>query len=269
MVGKDAVSDVISAIALIVSAVAFFVTFIRGRHERAQNLRLRLDGVIKEMMSLTVENAKLFHEEGVKDRAYYEQVSGALTQHMTALAQEAIFLTKQIPRLVSSQHYQAIAFGSMVIGDALTARDSYQRAVVKAPSGIYKVLALRAYASFLFTQRQFEEGRNQFRLCELPGADTFSRYTNGVTYQDWAIVELNFANSPRDAEDCINKARTEFEGITVKSMREDSLNTLNLLWARATAQPVFRGAAPSAGPQLWPPSKPPPGQPPPGPPDAA
>jgi hypothetical protein len=40
---KDIASIVISAIALIVSSAAFFVSYVRGKRERQQNLRLQLD----------------------------------------------------------------------------------------------------------------------------------------------------------------------------------------------------------------------------------
>jgi len=48
-----------------------------------------------------------------------QTVSQALTQQMAVLVQQAIFLTKQIPKLVTSERCQTIGFGNNAIGDDL------------------------------------------------------------------------------------------------------------------------------------------------------
>ena len=229
--------DLISIAALLVSAAAFFVSFIRGKRERDQTLRLQLDDALAHIMSLAVDNAKLLHDEGAKDPEYYQNISQALNQQMAALVQQAIFLTRQIPNLVTSQHYQTIGFGSTAIGDSHTAGEFFHKAADLAPTGFYTVMALRTYAFYLFQQRRFEEGRAQYQLTfrELPGSDTVCRYTNGMTYQVWAFNELNLANNPGEAAACMEKARAEFNGIDVASIKENALRAIAPIEAQIAA----------------------------------
>lgn len=121
--------DLISGAALIVSAAAFLLSFIRGKRERDQTLRLQLDDALAHIMSLPVDNAKLVHDEGTKDPDYYQNISQALTQQMAALVQQAIFLTRQISKLVTSQHCQTIGFGAMSLETAIPVNSSSRQTI--------------------------------------------------------------------------------------------------------------------------------------------
>jgi hypothetical protein len=137
----------------------------------------------------------------------------------------------------------------MAIGDTLTAGEYFRGAVDLAPKGFYKVMALRTYDFYLFTQRRFDDAREQYRWAvrESSGADNFSRYTNGLTYQLWAFNELNLANSPKDAEACADRARNEFDGIDVKSIKDDALANLERLRTQISMGRVVLAAGPFAG----------------------
>jgi hypothetical protein len=54
--------------------------------------------ILKQIMSLAVDNAKFVHEQKGKDPEYAQQVSQGLNQQMGALVQEAMFLALKFRR---------------------------------------------------------------------------------------------------------------------------------------------------------------------------
>jgi len=101
----------------------------------------------------------------------------------------------------------------------------------------YRSLAVRSYANYLFPQRRFEEGRENFRkaISLLPGGDNVVRLTNGFTYQMWAWNELNNAASPKRAEELFERALNEFNGIDNDTVRRSALR--GLAAAKGSPQP--------------------------------
>jgi tetratricopeptide (TPR) repeat protein len=232
-------SDGISALAFVVSGAALVASTMRWREERKRTIRGQLSDVLRQIGSALLENQKLLHEVGQDNPEYFQQLSAAVNQQQLFLQQQAIYLAVQIPDLVSSVEYIAVAYVSVLQGDVIRADEYYKKAVELAPDSAYRLTARRAYAWFLFTQRRFEEGRRQYEmaLSDYTGSDNLARSQRGLTYQFLGQNELNFANAPRRAEEAFESAEGEFKGIDIESVRQTALKNLQSAKTPLTSLP--------------------------------
>jgi len=225
---KDFVTISISALAFILSAIATFISTIRGRYEEQRAIRNQLSETLNRIANTNIENAKLYHDTATKDPAYYQQLSAMMNQQQASLLNQAMYLADQIPKLVTAVEMNTIAVANFNAGDVIMAEKYYRKAIEVSPNNYYRALAIRSYAGFLYTQRQFEEGRNQFQqsIKLISGGDNLSRYTNGYTYQMWAWNELNNAGVQSTAEQYFENAQSQFKNIDNDAVRENAMNTL-------------------------------------------
>ncbi len=225
---KDIVTVSISAFAFFLSLVATVISVIRGKYEKQRAVRNQITDILGRITTTSIEQAKLFHETADKDPAYYQTVSSMLNQQNTFLIQQATYLIEQVSELVTAVEYNTVAFATANAGDLISAERYYIKAIDVSPNNYYKSLGMRSYAGFLFTQRRFEDGREQFRksISLLNGGDNLVRYTNGMTYQMWAWNELNNAAAAKRAEELFESAKNEFSGIDNEAVRHNALNGL-------------------------------------------
>jgi tetratricopeptide (TPR) repeat protein len=211
-----------------ISLVATAISLIRGKYEKQRAVRSQITDVLSRIVSTKLENAKLFYDAVDKSPDYYQAISGMLNQQNAFLLHQAIYLTDQVPELVTAVEYNTLAFANADSGDLILAERYYRKAIDVSSNDFYKSLAIRSYAIFLFPQRRFEEAREHFRkaVSLLKGGDNLVRYTNGFTYQIWAWNELNNAASPRRAEELFESARSEFAGIDNETIRQQALRAL-------------------------------------------
>lgn len=236
---KDIVSIMISVLALIISIVATINTEKKANTEKERTIRSQLTDVLSRIIALNLENAKLFKETASSDPAYYQNVSSILNQENSFLLHQAVYLTGQIPNLVSAFELNTIAVAHANAWDMLIAEQYHKKAIQFCHNDFNKSLATRSYANFLFTQRRFEEGREQFRqaIILLKGGDNLVRYTNGLTYQMWAISEMIYALSPHLAEDYFLNAKNEFSGIDNEYTKSNALKGLDAAQKQTASPP--------------------------------
>ena len=160
---NDKASLAMSGIALMLSIVAYVNGEIKGASEQQRTMRSQLTNVLGRIISSNLENTKAFRDAGQSDPFYYQQVSSILNQQNAFLLQQAMYVSEQIPSLVTTVELNTIALANASAGDIVVAERYYKRAIDTSPSDYYKSLATRSYATFLFPQRRFEEGRDQFR----------------------------------------------------------------------------------------------------------
>lgn len=252
---KDKLAITLSGLAFALSLYATFTTERRASDEKGRTVRNQLTDVLGRLSSLQLENAKLMHE-AKGDPSYTWGVSVALNQQNGFLLDQAFYLADQIPSLVTTYEFNTIASASFGAGNVLRAEEYNLEAIEVAHSDLYKAQATRGYAVFLFSQRRFVEGRDQFNkaLALLKGgSDNLSRQTNGYTYQIWAWNEQHIALSPQDANNLYDKARAEFGGIDVEYVRASMLQGLETFKGLGSLPPPpsdFKPApaVPQAGP---------------------
>ncbi|MFH1893651.1 MAG: hypothetical protein ABIK83_13325 [Candidatus Zixiibacteriota bacterium] len=225
---NDLIPVIISGLALVLSVIATVVSMYRKKYERQRAIRIQLSETLSSIGSTDLEGAKLYHEKAKADPDYYQSISPILTQQKASLLNQATYLIEQIPDLASTVDYVAVAFASAGAGDLILADKFYSRAVAVADVEYYKVVALRGYAMFLFTQTRYEEGREQFQnaVKVLTKRDDFSRYTNGATYQQWAWHEAQNAGAMKRADLMYESALNEYKGISNEHNRGNALRNL-------------------------------------------
>lgn len=83
-----------------------------------------------------------------------------------------------------------------------------------------------SYAQFLFTQQEFEKGREQFitAIKLLTSGENIARTTKGYTYLAWASLEREMAHSEKRSQELFEEARNELNGIDIDSDRQQMLN---------------------------------------------
>jgi hypothetical protein len=184
---KDRITLLLSILAPLLSVAASINSELKGNAEHKRTVRGQLTDILSRLISINLENAKVMRDIGQTGSLYAQQVSSILSQQNAFLLDQAMYLSTQIPTLVTTVELNTIATANANAGNLIVAEQFYRRAIDSAPSDNFLALATRSYAAFLFPQRRSEEGREQFRrsIALLKGGDNLVRLTNGVTYQMW------------------------------------------------------------------------------------
>lgn len=241
---KDLLSLVVALAAFCLSIYATLTAHRKSIDERQRTIRGQLTDVLGKLTALQLEAAKLQHE--VKsDRDYLFYVTNVLGQQNGFLLDQAMYLSEQIPSLVTTYELNTIAVANVNAGNLLQAERYYVRAIGVAPSDLYKALAVRSYAAFLYPQGRLQEGREQYRkaLDLIKGEDNHVRWTNGITHQMWAVSELNFARSPERANEHFENARKEYASIDAEAVRNQGFLSLEVARRSPGSQPPIANIA--------------------------
>lgn len=240
MAAKDIITMLVSALALVISVIATTISIIRGKYEQQRAVRNQITEVLKSMIAVQLDNAKLYHDAAEKEPGYFQAVSNILSQQNGFLLQQAVYLMDQVPHLVTAVEYNTVAFAHAEAGDLIQAERYFTKAIEVCPNDYARSGALRSYGTFLFAQHRHEEGREQFRraIPLLKGADNFARAARGIAYQTWAWNELHNATSPKRAEELFESAKSEFSGIDNEGVRRDLLRGLEAAEVRPQSMPA-------------------------------
>ena len=252
---KDKLTLGIAVLAFLVSAVSTTITVVRGRREKQRTIRNEITNVLSQIVETSLENARLFHESKGQFTNYYQQASEILSQRNTFLLNQGVYLSEQVPELVTAVEYNTLAVAQVNAGDLLRAEEFYKKAIEASRDSYYKALAIRSFASFLFVQNRLKEARSNFdsavALLLKPG-DQF-RYAKGFTYQMWGVHEL-VANSLDQAKYRFYLAEKDFADIENVYVKQNAL--LRLEAARSgpigTPAPAITGATAGSGSPLTP-----------------
>lgn len=240
------ISNAISGLALLVSAIALFLSTRRAGYETQRTLRAQLNEVLRELSALGIEVQKVQYR-GRTEPDYAAALAPAHNQQQVFLVQQAVYLAGQIPALVSSAEWTAMGYFSALSNDMLTGNSCYSRAVQVAPDAVKRLSAKTAYAWFLFTQRRFEEARAQYRegLAELTQNDNFARYQKGRTNMFWGQNERLFAKANTLAQTAFEAAASEFAGIDLDAVRESALKELEAAKQAPSTHPASQPPPPT------------------------
>ena len=244
MEAKDIVALVLSTAAFCLSIYATVRGERKSNDERQRTVRGQLTDVLGKLTALALEGAKIQHE-AKDERNFLQAVSQILGQQNGFLLDQAVYLSEQIPNLVTTYEFNTIAGANATAGNLLLAEKYFTKAVEVAPNALYTALAVRSYAVFLYPQGRLNEGREQFRRAVdlLKGEDNFIRWTKGLTYQAWALSELNFARSPEKASEYFENARKEFASIDADAVRNTALASLEAARHFPTSQQLGPNAS--------------------------
>lgn len=246
MEAKDLGALVLSIAAFCLSIYATVRAERKSTDERQRTVRGQLTDVLGRLTALSLEGVKLQHE-AKDEQDFLQAVSQILGQQNGFLLDQAVYLSDQIPNLVTTYEFNTIASANATAGNLLIAEKYFTKAVEVAPNDLYRALAVRSYAVFLYPQGRLNEGREQFRRAVglLKGEDNFIRWTKGFTYQAWALSEFNFARSPERAGEQFENARKEYASIDADGVRNMAFASLEAARHFSTSQrPVPNASLP-------------------------
>jgi tetratricopeptide (TPR) repeat protein len=241
MQAKDLLTIAISALALLLSGVATVMSLLRGRYERQRAVRAQITDLLGRLTSADLEWAKLSRELGPQDAAYWEYTSGIFAQQKASLLQQTMYLAEHDADLVTAVDYNTIAVANAAANDFIRAEEYYRKAVDTASGDLWKLLATRSYAVFLFMQGRFEDGRQEFQKAVnfVKGNEDLGRFVRGKSYQTWASCERGMAAAPQEAQILFQGARAQFDGIDNKTAQQLALSELEA--AERQQDPPFPG----------------------------
>ena len=240
-------SDLTSAAALLLSLVALVLSTLSGWHEKQRTIRGQLSEVLRQLAEVMIEQQKTQHE-GLNDPGYAARLAPAYGQQQRFLIQQAKYLAGQIPALVTSVEWSAIAYFNALTGDLVAADRYYSRAVKVAPDSNYQLSSIVAYAWFLFTQRRFEEARELYKkgLSAVRLNDNYTRYQKGSTYLYWGQNEREFAQANILSQQAFEAAAAEFNGIDIEASRDAALRDLEAARRAPGAAPAITPHPPAS-----------------------
>jgi tetratricopeptide (TPR) repeat protein len=160
---KDKLTLGIAVLAFLVSAVSTAITIVRGRREKQRAIRNDITNVLSQIVENSLENARLFNESQGQS-PFYQRASAILNQRNTFLLHQGVYLSEQLPELVTAVEYNTLAVAHADSGDLLRAESYYEKAIVASRDDYYRSIATRSLAVFLFQQHRLAEARRNLSL---------------------------------------------------------------------------------------------------------
>lgn len=225
---KDILTLGVALLAFLVSAISTVITIVRGRKEKQRAIRNEITNVLSQIVETALESAKLFHECKEKPTDYYRVASSILNQRNNFLLNQAVYLSEQVPNLVTAVEYNTLGHAHVEAGELLLAERYYKKAIDTSRDRFYRAIAQRSYALFLFQQQRFDDARSNFEqaVALLPGKNAHSCFLNGTSYQLWAANELSMSGDVDRARHLYACAEEQFNGIENFQLRENALKAL-------------------------------------------
>jgi type II secretory pathway pseudopilin PulG len=224
---KDYITVAISLLALLFSIIASTLSLRNKKHDDERNLRSLLNDSIDKIRSIRTEQAKYRSEHFSNPQT--EAVAGLFNHQINSFTRLAVYITDQIPSLVTDIEYATIADAFGWTGDQQKARQYWDKAIYNSKDSYYEIINRRDYANFLFTYGSIGEGRDQYkRALELsPINDDTSKYMTGYTYRMWGVNERGAGNEMTSKE-YFDKVAEAYGTIALNGFRTFALNDLEL-----------------------------------------
>jgi hypothetical protein len=251
---KDILTLILALIAIAVSLYTFYTTNQNKKVEDERTWRALLHDTVRRIQETIIDQQKSFltHYRGDPHAFESSNLSDAFAFQLQSLARLAVYISAQIPELVSDVEFAIIANTFARMRDQQASK--YWKKSIEVSKKVYnksnEITHRRLYAQHLFRIGNIGEGREEFaralKLCSIK--DDYSRNMFGTTCIVLAMSERS-TGSEKSANEAFDRAAEAYEGISNERMKQFALDRL----ARARASTV--------GPRR--PSVPPPPAPPP------
>jgi tetratricopeptide (TPR) repeat protein len=221
---KDYLTLAVSVSAFVVS----LVTLLLKGPENRRIIRNQLTDIIGKLNAVQAEARKLSMEkEQERFNPHVNALFAFFNDQRVFLVWQASFLIRQIPKDVSDIEYALIARAFDAIGDQSQADRYWNKCIQSSQGEYYRSMNLRGYASYLFAQGSFEDGRKKFEesVSSLTGDSDRMRHAKGETYLRWALIEREFGFGP-EADTLLAKAKATFESLGHKVLKHHGLSIL-------------------------------------------
>jgi tetratricopeptide (TPR) repeat protein len=223
MTVKEKVTLGISLFAIILSITATFRGEIRADFEADRTIRSQLTFVLESMMQANLDGVKIGSEPATASNDNYIQTSlNILNQRNASLLSQAMYLSNQIPELVTPVELVTIAHAQLQIGNLILAEEYYSKAVDLSKSDYDTISSLRIRGNYFFINHRFQEGRNDYKkaLGLFSANNDMSSWTHGTTYLRWANDEKFIGGSESRAEPLYESAKNELIKIDNQNLKK-------------------------------------------------
>ena len=213
----------ISILAIVLSVLVAIRGEIRVNQESERTIRSQLTSVLESMMDATLRTSVIIAEQS--DPLYKQTSLNVLNQENAFLLSQAMYLSEQIPKLVTSVELITIAHGHVQMGNHILAENFYTRAINSANTDYEKIISLRTRAAYLFSNQRIREAREDLEksLTLLPENNDMTNWMHGSTYFQWANLENFIVKSQSRAKPLYEKAKNRFQKINNQTVRDMNL----------------------------------------------
>ena len=219
MVLKDKISILISILAIVLSVLVAIRGEIRVGQESKHTIRSQLTSVLESMMDVNLKAGRITSEDS--DPLYKQHALSVLNQENAFLLSQAMYLSEQIPNLVTPVELITVAYAHVQTGNQILAEDFYTRAINSSNSDYDKIMSLKTRAQYLFLNQRFNEAREDFKksLTLMPDNNDMANWTHGTTYFQWANYENFMVKSQNRAKPLYENAKNRFQKINNQTVR--------------------------------------------------
>jgi tetratricopeptide (TPR) repeat protein len=224
---KDRVTIYISAVALGVSIISFYISVRQKRREDQRTLRSQLMDILAKIVLLNLEDAKL-PPPGMLPSGTPSNIKAFFNDQRRVLVRQAVYIIGQMKPPPGSFEYLMIAVTYDNIDDVNSAKRYFETALQRAEDDINRGIITRSYARFCFSQGEYDSARERYgKAVEIFSGDSDRMKENrGETYYRWAKSEFERGFLER-ADGLFKLSRENFESKSNIVTRERSLALLD------------------------------------------
>lgn len=216
-------SNIVAAIALLFSFGTTVVAAYNSYQLDIRENRREARGLIQRLSKLPIENYELIQK--YKFSGEGQALAGMLNQENILLAVQASELIERYPSSFNSTEYFSVAIALSSSNITEKVPTFFKRAIENAKTGNDFIVSTRAYASYLFSKGEIEEGNVYYEKAlnaweTFPENNDFFKYSmDAQTAMYWAHAHLNLVNIP-EAEDKIKIAEKHLEQLATSTMTD-------------------------------------------------
>lgn len=186
------VSSLVAVLALTFSFVTTVLSFMRTADQDVRAQQIELRSLVQRLLALPKENIDLLNKyEDQSQEAIY--LSIAVNVENQVLLKHAISIVEQIPDLISSVEYYAIAESLWASGNILDAKRYYEKMSRVALDHQTAVGAYRSLGVLAYQAGQFEESKQMIdRALGVYESDRFKHIESPpLVYRNWTHVQTH------------------------------------------------------------------------------
>lgn len=225
-------STIISSLALLVAVMAIIVQAFKSDRDNKTVIRQQMNALVSEINAVIVENVEMVamivtNKQELDLRTYKSML---VLQRASPLSMQAVFLLNQMPKVMNEMDYYLTADISRIATNWEIANQCYRIAIRKGErsTAFNKITFRRGYASILFDQSEYDEGRKWFNnALSIADSDSdLNKHMNGYTYLLWYQSESHIVLGGQSSDEHYLKSKQIFESISNVNVRETDLNLL-------------------------------------------
>ncbi|HEY6898274.1 MAG TPA: hypothetical protein VI279_13515 [Rhodocyclaceae bacterium] len=193
MEAKDILTVSLSAFAVAVALISFFMNYRQKHYENKRNVRKSLTEAIAELVEISIERNKLDIDKDIP-LTQLTNLRRLMNSKRRYLANHVEFLIPEIPELVTDIDYNVLAGAFEAIGDYDKSQQYWDACVDTSINPVIRMQNLRGSARFQFSLGNSQLGRRKYQESleiNLPDSDNLRRM-RADTFAMWAQVELDY-----------------------------------------------------------------------------